>query len=57
MESRIYDEDFKSEAVRLIKEGGRKVSEVLRNIGIHENLLYKWKKSRLGETERRYGVL
>ncbi|KWT84112.1 transposase [Candidatus Magnetominusculus xianensis] len=39
MKRRRYDEEFKSEAVRLITEGGMKVSEVSRNLGIHENLL------------------
>ncbi|MEO5361991.1 MAG: transposase [Nitrospirota bacterium] len=54
MERRRYDEDFKSEAVRLIKEGGRKVSEVSRNLGIHENMLYKWKKSLTDDGEDGY---
>ncbi|MEO5359928.1 MAG: transposase [Nitrospirota bacterium] len=54
MERLRYDEDFKSEAVRLIKEGGRKVSEGSRNLGIHENLLYKWKKS-LTDIASKYG--
>ena len=41
---RKYDREFKVEAVKLVTEGGRGVAEVARNLGIHENLLYKWKE-------------
>ncbi len=41
---RKYDRDFKVEAVRLATEGKRKVTEVARNLGIHPNLIYNWKK-------------
>ena len=45
---RSFDRAFKEEAVRLVTDGGRRVSEVARELGIHENLLHKW-KSRLTE--------
>lgn len=41
---RKYDREFKVEAVKLVTGGGRAVTEVARNLGIHENLLYKWKE-------------
>ena len=41
---RKYDREFKIEAVKLVTEGGRAVAEAARNLGIHENLLYKWRK-------------
>jgi transposase len=41
---RTFDREFKQEAVRLVIEGRRPVAEVARNLGIHENLLHKWKK-------------
>jgi transposase len=41
---RKYDCQFKIEAVRLVTEEGRKASEVARNLGIHVNLIYLWKK-------------
>ena len=40
---RKYDREFKVEAVKLTIAGGRTVAEVARNLGISENLLYKWK--------------
>lgn len=42
--NRKYDKEFKEEAVRLATEGGRKVTEVARSLGIHENLLHTWKR-------------
>ena len=41
---RKYDRQFKEEAVRLVTEGGRQVTEVARGLGIHENLLHTWKR-------------
>jgi transposase len=41
---RKYDREFKVEAVKRVTGGGRAVTEVARNLGIHENLLYKWKE-------------
>ena len=41
---RTYDRQFKEEAVRLVTEGGRSVTEVARSLGIHENLLHTWKR-------------
>ena len=41
---RQYDKQFKIEAVRLITQGGKRATEVARDLGIHVNLLYYWKK-------------
>ena len=41
---RKFDREFKSEAVRLVIEEGRPIATVARNLGIHQNLLHKWKK-------------
>ena len=43
-ERRRYEREFKVEAVRLVTEGGRKATEVARDLGIHVNLIYLWKK-------------
>ena len=41
---RKYDRQFKIAAVRLVTAGGRKAAEVARDLGIHVNLIYLWKK-------------
>lgn len=37
-----FDQQFKEEAVRLVLELKRPVAAVARELGIHENTLYKW---------------
>jgi len=39
---RRFSREFKEEAVRLVTEGRRPISEVARNLGVHENSLYRW---------------
>ncbi|MEK7836441.1 MAG: transposase [candidate division NC10 bacterium] len=41
---RKYDKQFKDEAVKLVTESNRAVTEVARGLGIHENLLHTWKR-------------
>jgi transposase len=41
---RKFNKEFKEEAVRLTMEGDRTLVSVARSLGIHENLLYKWKR-------------
>lgn len=37
-----YDKSFKEQAVRLVLEQGRSIPSVARDIGIHDNTMYKW---------------
>jgi len=39
-----YDRDFKISAVKMVTEGGQKASEVARDLGMHPNQLYSWKR-------------
>ena len=39
-----YTKEYKVEAVRLIVEEGRSISEVARELGIAQSLLHRWKK-------------
>ena len=41
---RRFDRDFKVSAVKMVMEGGHKVTEVARSLGIDPNQLYLWKK-------------
>jgi transposase len=45
--NRKYDRDFRISAVKLVIEEGRRVREVADNLGIHENLLRKWREKYL----------
>ena len=39
---RRYTEEFKREAVRLVCESAHPVAQVARNLGISDNVLYRW---------------
>ena len=39
-----YTKEYKIEAVRLIVEEGRRISELSRELGTAQNLLHRWKK-------------
>ena len=41
---RVYSKEFKVEAIRLITQGGLKVSEVSSDLDISPSLLRSWKK-------------
>src|SRR5271169_630878 len=40
---RKFDQEFKQEAVKLVVDGKRTVADVARSLGVHGNLLHKWK--------------
>ena len=39
---RKYTEEFKTEAVRLVREAGKPIAQAARELGISANLLYRW---------------
>jgi transposase len=39
---RKFEPEFKSEAVRLVREQGRTVADVARSLGLHVNTLHTW---------------
>ena len=46
---KMYTADFKREAVSLITDHGYGVSEAARNLGLHANMLRKWKRTLVQE--------
>ena len=51
---RKYDREFKEGAVRLILESGRTARGVARDLGIHENMLHRWKAEYLEDKEHAF---
>jgi transposase len=43
---RKYDDEFKLQALKMIEQG-QSVRSVAQNLGVSENLLHQWKKTRL----------
>jgi len=40
---RRYTDEFKTEAVRLVRDSARPVAQVARDLGIADHLLYRWR--------------
>lgn len=53
-ERRKFDRAFKIETVKLITEQGRSIPSVAREIGIHENTVYKWLKDFKADPEQSF---
>lgn len=51
---RRFDREFKQGAVRLVVDGGRPVRSVARDLGIHENMLHRWKREYLEDREHAF---
>jgi transposase len=47
---RVFDQQFKQDAVDLIVNHGRSVASVARDLGIDQNTLHLWKKTLAPET-------
>ena len=41
---RTYTREFKAEAVKLVREQGYRLAEAARRLGVHANLLGRWKQ-------------
>ncbi len=50
-ERRKFDKEYKLDVVRLIVEGGQKATQVSRDLDIDVNLIYKWKREYLADTQ------
>ena len=49
---RMYTDEFKREAVKLVTEQGYSLAEAARNLGVHANLLRTWEQKIAAEDEQ-----
>lgn len=53
-----YDEEFKINAVKLSHASPRPVREIAEDLGIHENVLYNWRRKYTAEGDKtKYATL
>ena len=53
-----YDEDFKKNAVKLSYASPKPVREIAKDLGIHENILYNWRKKYTSDGDKtKYATL
>jgi transposase len=53
-ERKKFDRAFKVETIKLVTELGRPVSSVAREIGVHENTIYKWLRQLQADPENAF---
>ena len=55
MERRSFDREFREGAVRIVRETGRPIAQVARELGLHEGTLGRWvnldRRAREGEVK------
>ena len=44
MNRKQYTNEFKAEAVQLARSSGKPVAQIARDLGLKENILYRWMK-------------
>ena len=55
---RQYDDDFKKNAVKLSYASPKTVKELAEDLGIHENLLYNWRRKYTADGDKtKYATL
>jgi transposase len=53
-ERRRFDAQFKRDALRLVEENNRKITDVARELGIRPELLYRWKSEHAGDPDQAF---
>lgn len=51
---RRFDAQFKRDALRLVQESNRKISDIARDLGIRPELLYRWKSEQAADPEHAF---
>ena len=41
---RSYTDEFRREAVRLMESSGKPVAQIARDLGVNDNVLYRWRR-------------
>lgn len=51
---RRFDAQFKHDALRLIQESNRKITDIAKDLGIRPELLYRWKSEQAADPEHAF---
>ena len=51
---RRYDKQFKLDALHMVKESDRSIASIARDLGIHPNVLYKWREQLLADPDHAF---
>ena len=51
---RRYDKQFKLDALRMVQETDRSIASIARDLGVHPNVLYKWREQLLADPDHAF---
>lgn len=51
---RRFDRQYKLDAVRMIQDSDRPIASIARDLGIHPNVLYKWRDQLLADSDQAF---
>jgi len=51
---RRFDRQYKMDAVRMIQDSDRPIASIARDLGIHPNILYKWRDQFLTDPDEAF---
>lgn len=51
---RRFDKQFKLDALRMIQESDRPVASIARDLGVHPNVLYRWREQLLADPDQAF---
>ena len=51
IQRRRFDAQFKHDVLQLVHETNRKISDIAKDLGIHPELLYRWKSEQVADPE------
>lgn len=51
---RRFDVQYKRDALRLVQESNRKISDIAKDLGIRPELLYRWKSEQASDPEHAF---
>ena len=49
-----FDKQFKLDALRLIQDSERPLAEIARELGVHPNVLYRWRNQLLADPDQAF---
>jgi len=51
---RRFDKQFKLDALRMVQESDRPIASIARDLGIHPNVLYRWREQLLADPDHAF---
>lgn len=51
---RRFDKQFKLDAVRMVQDSDRSIASIARDLGLHPNVLYKWREQLLADPDHAF---